>query len=108
MKTCGDGVTLDIKEPRNLSEALSYEYNVQWKKVTDSQFSGRIESDTRQLVSPPEDKNIVGSQWVFKVKRSADLSLEKFKHALSCPRKKPSLSLLRDLSTTQHRYILTR
>ena len=31
------------------------------------------------IVPPPEDKNIVGSRCVFKVKRKADRSVEKFK-----------------------------
>ena len=82
MYVCADDLTADINEPRNISEAWSNEYNTQWKKATDSEFSALIENGTWELVPPPEDKNIVGSRWVFKVKRKADGSVEKFKARL--------------------------
>ena len=82
MYVCTDDLTSDINEPRNLSEAWSNEHNAQWKKATDSEFNALLENDTWQLVPPPEDKNIVGSRWVFKVKRNADGSVEKFKARL--------------------------
>ena len=41
-----------------------------------------MENDTWQRVPPPEDKNIVGSRWVFKVKRSTYGLVDKFKARL--------------------------
>ena len=35
-----------------------------------------------ELVPPPENKNIVGSRWVFKVKHAADSTVETFKSRL--------------------------
>ncbi|CAB3994449.1 Hypothetical predicted protein, partial [Paramuricea clavata] len=82
MYVCADDLTADINEPRNISEAWSNEYNTQWKKATDSEFNALMENGTWELVPPPDDKNIVGSRWVFKVKRKADGSVEKFKARL--------------------------
>ena len=82
MYVCADDLTSDINKSRNLSEAWSNEHNAQWKKATDSEFNALMANDTWQFVPPPENKNIVGSRWVFKVKRNADGSVEKFKARL--------------------------
>ena len=82
MYVCADDLTSDINEPRNLSEAWSNEHNAQWKKATDSECNALMANDTWQLVPRPENKNIVGSRWVFKVKRNADGSVGKFKARL--------------------------
>ena len=82
MYVCADDLTSDINKPRNLSEAWSNEHNAQWKKATDSEFNALMENDTWQLVPPPENKNMVGSRWVSKVKRNADGSVERFKARL--------------------------
>jgi hypothetical protein len=41
-----------------------------------------IENDTWELVPLPEGKNIVGSRWVFKVKRDANGSVQRYKARL--------------------------
>ena len=82
MYVCADDLTSDINKSRNLSEAWSNEHNAQWKKATDSEFNALMANDTWQFVPPPENKNMVGSRWVLKVKRNADGSVEKFKARL--------------------------
>ena len=41
-----------------------------------------MENNTWDLVPPPENKNVIGSKWVYKVKRNADGSVERFKARL--------------------------
>ena len=41
-----------------------------------------MQNETWELVPPPEGKNIVGSRWVFKVKRNSDGNVERFKARL--------------------------
>ena len=36
-------------------------------------------NDVWTLVEPPEEKKIVGSKWVYKVKRDADGNVERYK-----------------------------
>ena len=62
-------ITADINEPINMDEAFSGEHSTEWKQATDSEYNSLIENETWELVSLPEGKNIVGSKWVFKVKR---------------------------------------
>ena len=75
-------LTAEINEPTNMDEAYSGEHSAEWKKATDSEFNSLIENDTWELVTLPEGKNIVGSKWVFKVKRDANGTVERFKARL--------------------------
>ncbi len=79
---CTEDLTADINEPRNISEAWTGDYRMQWKQATDSEFKSLIENDTWELVPLPEGMNVVGSRWVFKVKRDANGSVQRFKARL--------------------------
>ena len=46
------------------------------------QCNSFLENNTWELVPPPENKNVIGSKWVYKVKRNADGSVERFKARL--------------------------
>ena len=63
-------LTSDIIEPKSVKEALNSEHSVQWKNAMSSEYSSLIKNDTWELVPPSNDKNIVGSKWVLKVKRN--------------------------------------
>ena len=75
-------MTCHIIEPKSAKEALSSEHSVQWKNATSSEYSSLIKNDTWELVPPPDDKNIVGSKWVLKVKRNADGTVDRLKARL--------------------------
>lgn len=75
-------ITADINEPINLKEAFSGEYSTEWKKATDSEFNSLIENDTWELVPLPEGKHVVGSKWVFKVKRDENGCVQRYKARL--------------------------
>ena len=77
-----DNLTADIDEPVNIQEAWTGEHSIDWKRATNSEYESLINNQTWELVPPPDGKNIVGSRWVFKVKHTADGTVERFKARL--------------------------
>ena len=61
------------KEPASLEEAL---VDPSWKAAM--QYS-IIKNDTWELVDRPAKRKVIGTKWVWKVKHTADGTLEKFK-----------------------------
>ena len=81
-----DALTADINEPNNISEAWKGEHSVYWKEATDCEYDSLLSNDTWDLVPLPEGKNVVGSRWVFKLKRNSDGSIERYKARLVAQR----------------------
>ena len=79
---CTEDLSADINEPSNINEAWTGNNSADWKKATESEYKSLIDNHTWELVPPPHDKNIVGSKWVFKVKRNTDGTVQKFKARL--------------------------
>ena len=79
---CTEDLTADINEPCNINEAWNGRNSAEWKKATESEYESLVDNHTWDLVPPPDDKNIIGSKWVFKVKRNADGTVQKFKARL--------------------------
>ena len=75
-------LTADINEPTNIEDAFSGEHSHQWKEATKSEYDSLVGNNTWELVPPPDGKNVVGSRWVFKVKRDVDGSAQRFKARL--------------------------
>ena len=75
-------LTAEINEPANINEAYSGEHGHDWRKATDSEFHSLIENDTWELVPLPDNRNIVGSRWVFKVKRDENGEIQRYKARL--------------------------
>ncbi|WVZ90565.1 hypothetical protein U9M48_036856 [Paspalum notatum var. saurae] len=63
----------------NLDEALNDE---NWKSAMDTEFSALMENRTWHLVPPQKGINIIDCKWVYKVKRKADGSLDRYKARL--------------------------
>jgi hypothetical protein len=69
---------------KSLLEARSQSDWPQWKEAMDREILTLEKAGTWRTVPCPNDKNIVGSKWVFHVKRKADGSIDKYtKLALS-------------------------
>ncbi|CAB3977079.1 Hypothetical predicted protein [Paramuricea clavata] len=62
--------------------AFNGEYSNEWKNAMQSEYNSLLANNTWELVPPPENKNVIGSKWVYKVKRNADGSVERFKGRL--------------------------
>lgn len=64
------------KEPVSIQEALE---KINWKAAMQSEYDALLRNQTWTLVPLPPGKNIVGSKWVFKIKRHADESISRYK-----------------------------
>jgi hypothetical protein len=53
-----------------------------WKAALDDEFNVLIKNNTWHLVPPDKVKNVIGCKWVYKVKRKADGSLDRYKARL--------------------------
>ena len=60
---------LSIVEPKNFTEAIK---SVEWVKAMNEELYQIEKNETWELVPRPEDKNIVGTKWIFKNKFNQD------------------------------------
>ncbi len=66
-------------DPKTLHEAQSWLDWQRWKEAMEKEMDTLQKAGTWATVPWPCDKNIVGSKWVFHVKRKADGSIDKYK-----------------------------
>jgi transposase InsO family protein len=69
----------DKSEPRTLRDALKRPDANLWYQAAVKEMEAHIENGTWELVKLPPGRKAIGSQWVFKVKRNADGSVERYK-----------------------------
>ena len=66
-------------DPKSLAEAQSSPDWPRWKEAMDHKLATLEKVGTWIDVPRPTDKNIVGSKWVYRIKRKADRSVNKYK-----------------------------
>jgi histone deacetylase 1/2 len=71
--------TLESVEPTSVKVALQ---DARWVQAMDTEYEALMNNRTWHLVPAPRDKNIIGSKWVYKVKRRADGTIDRFKARL--------------------------
>jgi hypothetical protein len=79
------GFVLDMVEEDELKgywEAVNKPNGQSWKKAVDKELDSLERAGTWDIVDKIEEGKEVGSKWVFKVKRLADGSIDKFKAQL--------------------------
>ena len=72
----------NVTEPKTLKSALNCEHSAEWEKAINREYNSLLSNETWELVPRPENTNIVGSRWVFKVKQCSDGSVDKIKARL--------------------------
>ncbi|KAL0561727.1 hypothetical protein IC582_002168 [Cucumis melo] len=65
-----------MTEPARVKDALA---TPQWKKAMDEEYSALLKANTWSLVPPSPSQNVVGSKWVFRLKRHTDGSILRYK-----------------------------
>jgi hypothetical protein len=69
-------------DPQSLVEAKSRSDWPKWKEAMDREIATLEAAGTWTEVPRPSDKNVVGSKWVFRIKRKADGTIDKYKARL--------------------------
>ena len=69
-------------DPKTVREARSRSDWPLWKEAMDKEMATLDEAETWHTIPRPQGKNIVGSKWVFRVKRKADGTVDKYKARL--------------------------
>ena len=66
-------------EPKTYNQAKSHSH---WVEAMTKEHNALLANHTWDLVSPSTSHNIVGCKWVYKIKRHADGTLERYKARL--------------------------
>lgn len=66
-------------EPEPFHEALE---EPRWKKAMQQEYDALLKNKTWHLVPPHRDRNVIDCKWVYKVKRKADETIDKYKARL--------------------------
>jgi histone deacetylase 1/2 len=67
-------------EPRNYQAAMAVPH---WRAAMELEYQALLRNETWTLVPPPPRVNVIDSKWVFKVKKHADGSIERYKARLA-------------------------
>jgi hypothetical protein len=73
------GLSAISSEPSTVAEAMQ---NNSWKKAMDVEYTALMKNKTWHLVSPEQGRNIIDCKWVYKIKRKADDSIDRYKARL--------------------------
>jgi len=66
-------------EPTCFTQASKH---AKWRTAMNEEFDALLKNGTWSLVSPSQNMNIVGCKWVFKIKRKANGTIERYKARL--------------------------
>lgn len=72
-------LTTTDQEPTCFTSAVKHAV---WRDAMSEEFNALIKNGTWKLVTPTPTMNIVGSKWVFRIKRRADGSIDRYKARL--------------------------
>jgi histone deacetylase 1/2 len=73
------GMLSSTGEPCNLKEALDDQH---WCKAMEEEYEALIQNKTWHLVPPSSNKNIIDCKWVYRIKKRADGTIDRYKARL--------------------------
>uniref|UniRef100_A0AAV1TGV6 Integrase catalytic domain-containing protein n=1 Tax=Peronospora matthiolae TaxID=2874970 RepID=A0AAV1TGV6_9STRA len=73
---------VDFSEPSTFEEAVSGPDQVHWRKAIDAELDSMKLRGVFRAAKLPNGQSAIGTKWVFKIKRKADGSIEKYKARL--------------------------
>lgn len=73
------GSSVDSAEPTTFRKAASMP---QWQNAMQEEYNYLRAQGTWELVPPPDDRSIIGSKWVYKLKKNLDGSISRYKARL--------------------------
>lgn len=66
-------------EPKTFKQAIASPDGKLWQKAMDEELAALKRNNTFTVVPRPTGKSIIGCKWVYKIKRNADGSVERYK-----------------------------
>jgi hypothetical protein len=66
-------------EPSTVGEALD---DVRWHEVMNDEYLALMDNKTWHLVPPSSTRNIIDCKWVFRIKKNADGTIDRYKARL--------------------------
>ena len=64
------------QEPNSYDEAAQKK---EWVEAMIEEYQSIMKNDVWDIVLKPENKSVVSSKWIYKIKHAADGSIEKYK-----------------------------
>ena len=77
-----DAIEGDLCDPQTIHEALKGSNGPKWKQAVRSELESIENNNVWEIVDRPKDKKVIGTRWVFKIKRNANNQPERFKARL--------------------------
>ena len=75
---------VDPLDPKSVKEALASPQAPKWIEALDSEYSALVANNTYQIVPRPNDRHVLPTKFVLKVKRNSIGQLEKYKARWVC------------------------
>ncbi|CAI5732013.1 unnamed protein product [Peronospora farinosa] len=72
----------DLSEPATFQDAVNGPDQVHWRKAINAELESLRLRGVFQAATLPKGQQAIGTKWVFKIKRKADASIEKYKARL--------------------------
>jgi hypothetical protein len=63
----------------SFQEIMKSKHKNEWKEAMDKEIKSIKDHQTWELVPRPRNQKVIGSRWIFKIKRHADGSIERYK-----------------------------
>jgi hypothetical protein len=73
------GLFTTTGEPSTLGEALD---DVRWHEAMNDEYQALMDNKTWHLVPPRSTRNIIDCKWVYRIKKNADGTIDKYKACL--------------------------
>lgn len=73
---------VETEVPETYDEAVSCSDHLQWKKAINEELEALTKNKTWEMVPFCSDKHVIGSKWVFKVKRTSSGEVDRYKARL--------------------------
>lgn len=84
-KECGSCYTVSCilqDEPKNVEEAISRPDSNKWREAMEKEIESMKKNKCWKIVRRPQNKNVIGLRWVFKLKKNEDGDIERYKARL--------------------------
>lgn len=73
---------VSVREPKSYQMAVQSDESAKWKEAMDDEYNSLIVNRTWKLVDLQKNQNTIDNKWVYKVKETTTVEVERFKAIL--------------------------